>query len=366
MKFIGIDLHSNKFTICIIHENGEKEKITFKVSIDSLEKFKSYLDLDTMVIVEASTNTFKFVDAIKDSVKEVIVVNTYKMKMIPMDNKKTDKIDAEKLAIYLKMCVSSGEKLIKPVYIPEQTIQDLRSLFTTYNLIKRHIGSTKNRIHALLKQNLQPFTKEYIFGKKSSEEIRNLNIGAVSSYQIDFLFDELENKEDLMGLIENKIKLIGSAYIEKIEILTSMKGISVITAIAIIADIAKVDRFPNSKHFTSYLRSAPRVDSSNEVTIIRGTTKMGRKLSVSLITQSLNHFRDSNPRLNRWYREKEPFHNKKGKLRMALCRKVFAEIYHMLDRNEYHYFRDKSLHEKKMNEYYKLLDGNGVSFKKSA
>ena len=72
-----------------------------------------------------------------------------------MAHKKTDKIDAEKLTIYLKMCKVSGEDLILPVYLPEQIIQDLRSLFTTYNLIKRHIGSIKNRIHALLKQNLR-------------------------------------------------------------------------------------------------------------------------------------------------------------------------------------------------------------------
>ena len=93
---------------------------------------------------------------------------------------------------------------------------------------------------------------------------------------------------------------------------------------------------------------------------------MGRKLSVSLLTQSLNHFRDSNPKLNRWYKEKEPYHKRKGKLSMALCRKVFAEVYHMPDKKEYHYFRDEKLHDKKMDEYYKFLDVNGIRFKKSA
>jgi transposase len=262
MKYVGIDLHSNKFTCCTIYEDGRKEKATYHISSESIKKFQASLDHDTSVILEASTNTFKFVEAIKDFVHEVVIVNTYKMKMIPMANKKTDKIDAEKLAIYLKMCKSSGEELIQPVYLPEQVIQDLRSLFTTYDLIKRHIGSLKNRIHGLLKQELRPFTKEYIFGKKSREVIRNLQVGEIAGYQINVLFDELELKEKFLQSIQDKIKLVGVQYIKEINVLTSMKGLSVITALAIISDIAIVERFPNAKHFTSYLRLLDLMNAS--------------------------------------------------------------------------------------------------------
>ena len=85
------------------------------------------------------------------------------------------------------------------------------------------------------------------------------------------------------------------------------------------------DRFPNSKHFTSYLRSAPGIDQSNEENRVTSTNKFGRKLSVSLLSQSLNHFRDSNPLNKKWYDGKVT-NGKKGKLRMALCRRVFSEI----------------------------------------
>jgi transposase len=73
-----------------------------------------------------------------------------------------------------------------------------------------------------------------------------------------------------------------------------MKGISVFIAIAIIADIIDVSRFRDSKAFTSYLRSAPRVANSNTSTSIRGTNKKGRKLSATLLTQSLNYVKKTN------------------------------------------------------------------------
>jgi hypothetical protein len=165
---------------------------------------------------------------------------------------------------------------------------------------------------------------------------------------------------DTLGYLEQafedlvvKIKKAGIQYMALIVILTSMSGISVVTAIAIIADIFDISRFRNSKHFASYLRSTPRVESSNDKTIIKSTTKAGRKLTITLISQSLNHFRDNNEKLKAWYEKIEIF-KKKGVVRMALCRRVITEIYQMLKKEEYHYFRNPLLHEKKLLEYRKL------------
>jgi len=365
MKFLGIDLHSNRFTCCFIYDDGFKKISTFNIDPDSLKNFYSLLDENMYVMIEASTNTFKFVELIRDRVRDVFVANTHKLRLISMVNKKTDRIDAEKLAIFLKMQLVSGEELIKSVYIPEQRIQDLRSLFTSYKLIKKEIGAIKNRIHSILRQNLYPFTKEYIFGKKNREVIQNLDMDDVADFQLHFFFNQLEQLEKGVQEIEDRIYIIGLEYTKEIDILTSMKGISVMTAIAIIADIATIERFPNSKNFTSYLRSAPGIDSSNETTRVTKTTKFGRKLSVTLISQSLNHFRDSNTKFSRWYNNKTPSHSK-GKLSLALCRRVFAEIYQMLNKEEYHYFRDEEFHNKKMDKYYNFLAKNGIVFKKIA
>lgn len=360
MKFLGIDLHSNCFTCCIIYEDGKRYRHSFSFEQESLNKFYQHLDEDTHVIIEASTNTFKFVELIKDMVKDIYVANTHKVKAVPMEKKKTDKVDAERLAMYLKMQVLGRETLAKPVYVPENTIQNLRSLFSTYKLIGKQIVSTKNRIHALLKQNLFPFTKIYIFGKAHREAIQNLEMDEAMSFQIRLLFKALQQLEGNKEELKKKILTVGSEYINEIDILTSMKGISVFTAIALMADIATVERFPNSKHFTSYLRSAPGVESSNETTRITNTNKSGRKLSVTLISQSLNHFRDSNLKLSRWYDKKAEYINRKGKIRMALCRRVFAELYQMLKKQQYHYFRDEKNHLKKMNEYCKFLEKNNI------
>jgi len=51
---------------------------------------------------------------------------------------------------------------------------------------------------------------------------------------------------------------------------------------------------------------------------------------------------------------------------MALCRRVFTEIYQMLKKQEYPYFKDKNNHQKKMEEYYKFLKKNNIILEKGA
>jgi transposase len=157
-----------------------------------------------------------------------------------------------------------------------------------------------------------------------------------------------------VATLKEQILIHAAPFMKEIEILTSMKGVSVFIAIAIIADIIEVSRFRNSKAFTSYLRSAPRVSSSNTSTSIRGINKNGRKVAATLLTQSLNHVLKVSGKLRRWY-ERLCRYKKSGLVRTGLRRRVLAEIYQMLKKGEYHYGRDEKNHEAKMHHYRRLL-----------
>jgi transposase len=199
------------------------------------------------------------------------------------------------------MQVLSGEQTIVPVSIPPQEIQDLRALFSTYRLMKKQHTQLKNRIHSLLKEQLYGFTPEEIFSKKSRAEIRELCEDPLLNFQVNLLLDRLEWDEGDVEAVKGRILAAGATFMREIDLLTSMKGISACIAIAIIADIIEVSRCRNSKAFASYLRSAPKVAVSNTSTRVRGTNKQGRKLSSTLLTQSLNHELEASVKLREWY-----------------------------------------------------------------
>ena len=360
MQFIGVDLHTNKFTCSYRDENTPpdakkgKRTETFELNSFGLCEFYKTLTPDTYVLVEATITTFAFVRLIQPLVKEVIVANTYELKQVSHARNNTDKIDANILSRTLKMQILGGEQAVSPVVVPPERIQELRGLFTTYRFYKKQTTQTKNRIHSLLKEKLYGFTQEAIFDRKNREKIRGLESGTPLAYQINDLLDTLEYMEARIDPLKEQIMAQAEPYMREIEILTSMKGVSVFIAIAVIADIIKVDRFKNAKAFTSYLRSAPRVSNSNTSVKVKGTNKQGRKLAATLLTQSLNHVLDASKKLDRWYRRLTQY-KKAGLVRTGLRRRVFAEMYQMLKKGEYHYARDGKKHEAKLLQYKRFL-----------
>lgn len=359
MQFVGIDLHTNRFTCCYRDGNvtgdGDKRIETFSLDKLGIADFIGSLTPETYVLVEATMGSFSFVRIIEPHVKKVIVANTYELKQISLGRNKTDKIDADKLCRIIKMQVLSGEQTVSPVTVPPVKIQDLRSLFTTYRLYKKQTVQLKNRIHSILKENLYGFTREEIFSQKRRKDIRELVSERDISFQINDILDTLEFLEGKIQKLEDEILVRAEDYMSEIEILTSMKGISVFIAIAIISDIICVSRFKNSKHFTSYLRSALKVQNSNTSVSHRGTNKKGRKLSATLLTQVLLHVLSASPKLNNWY-ERLKQYKKAGLVRTGLRRRVFAEIFQMLKKKEFHYGREAGNHERKMTAYKKFLE----------
>jgi hypothetical protein len=97
MNYVGIDLHTNRFTCCYLGDNPKVKQIeTFNLDLEGLKWFSSTLNKDTYILIEATINTFAFVALFKDLVKEVIVANTYQLKSVGIPGKKTDKLDASK------------------------------------------------------------------------------------------------------------------------------------------------------------------------------------------------------------------------------------------------------------------------------
>ena len=357
-KFVGVDLHKNRFTTFVI-ESQDRYSKTYELS--EMNEFLATLDPRDAVGVEASTNTFAFYDLLKRRTDDVTVFNPHRLKVISEAAVKTDKVDAEKIATVLKMFKMSGENIENKVYVPDQNIRDLRSLFATYKNFKRHIVMWRNRIHALLAQHMiliPPCDMSSKVGRcrilKRVDELPNVKI------QVSILFDQLSATENGKSAIEELILKSGKEFLNTIEILTSISGISVFTALAIIADVADISRFKNPKKLAMYLRSAPEIDSSNNVTKIKRTTKAGRRLSIELLIQSTTHFQKENEKLKNWYKYKKGQRGA-GKARMAICRKIITQIWHMWSKEEKNRFCNNKLHSSKIAAYKKFLAKDSIA-----
>ena len=357
MAYIGVDIHSNKFTAHFKEGNGQGRNTSYYIRSDDLRRFIELgLKKDDYVFLEASTNTFAFSDLIKDKVKEVVVVDPFQFKAMINSGKKTDKINARTFAETGKYHIETGGDFLPTVYIVDEPIRKLRSLFTTYNLITKEITMVKNRIHSLFRQNLKscgdPADKELL-----EMDLAAAALDAVYEVQVRVLAEVLKHLLEVKARIKREILLLGASFKEDLDILVSISGVSVFGALAMISDYATIERFSKAKQFSRYLRSTPRSEVSNETRKDGKTQKSGRKLSVKLLLQGLGHFRDESPYLSEFY-----WRLRKGKgacrARMAVARKMFVAIFYMLKKREYYRYMNEVLHDRKMREYELFLEKN--------
>jgi len=98
-RYIGIDLHRDRFTCCIRRENERTYMTDWELK--DLGRFVRKLRPSDEVAVEVTGNTRLFYDAVAPQVKRVVVVDTNQFHVISQSVKKTDPNDARLLSLYL-------------------------------------------------------------------------------------------------------------------------------------------------------------------------------------------------------------------------------------------------------------------------
>lgn len=367
MSCIAIDLHSDCFTSAIRGDvDGKSVKLVKKYFLNkkSLLEYTDTLSKTDYVAIEASTNAFWFHDKISPFVKDVIILDTNK---INFNGNKTDTNDARKLLDVLEYFVSvKGVNEIPRVFVPNIHIRELRELFTSYKLQKKIITQLKNRIHSILKQHGHVIKKASLKTTKGKSFAIALIDNEISRLEIKRMINQFESAQIEADTIAELIAWIGKEYYqEEIERLMTIPGFSFLSALALISDIAEINRFPTVKKFCSYLRTAPKITESNKSTHLGKVNKCSRSLTVSYLTQSVLHFRNSSIYFGEFY-DRLKSGKGYGKTRMALIRKILVSAYYMLKRKENFKWSDKSNMEVKTKLFHDIAGKVETKILKSA
>jgi transposase len=374
MAFYGIDLHTDSFVSAKmdLQEGIKINKIPIKTTKyylqdASFQQFKDYLTKEDYVIIEACSNAFWFYDQIIGHVKECYILDVNKYNA---NNNKTDKLDAKKLTKKLAYYViTNGDSDDLPlVYVPPKAVRELRALFTTFQLNKKTTTQFKNRIHSIFKENGFNLSKKQISNLENRAKLLEMLINDIWKSQLKVLFAQMDMIEQETEKIKQEIYQLGYRLFKaEITLLLSIKGFSPLTAIALMSDVIDINRFQSVKKFCAYLRTAPKVKSSNDKTVIGSTNKFSRTLTCTLMSQSVEHFAQSCEHLGAFYARVKKG-KKAGVYRMALIRKTLVCAYYMLKRNKLFYWTDTKLYNEKIREFNNIINpkSNKKATKKNA
>lgn len=317
---LGIDLHRNNFTVCTIAENGRHYFREHKIR--ELKSFARRLRPTDRVAVEASTTTRLFYDAVASRVERVVVVNSSQFDVIRKSVKKTDRKDAETLAVFL----SKG--LLPEVRMKDKLHAELASLTQTRDTLVKQRTALKNKINNMMAaRGLSP-RREQLSSEKGLRMVEALPWGPIVMAEVRALVGQIRSLNRTIAELEKTIKSEG----EKLpghKNLKSIKGIGDTSATILLSIIGDINDFESEGKLASYFGIVPRVRNSNETEHSGRITKRGTKLGRTTLVQcSLIAMRYSDY-LQRFF-VRIAARRGKGKAIIALAKKFLGLIFQTL------------------------------------
>jgi len=275
MLFIGIDMHQVKWHITIRDEakvlwRGSKPG-TWEDLRKLLDRYRGYR---MRAVYEAGCFGFWLHDNLKEYGVECIVTPP---SLVPMEygNKvKTDRRDSDKLAKLL------AKDLLKSVYVPSKEEVMHRQTFRQRNQMMKDRVRTQNRIKSILRlfglgvpDIRAPFSLTFV------SNLRHVNF---RNHYLQKSFNLLLDEYELLNeLIRQQTKLISEMaelprYREQVKILTSTRGVGVLTAMEMILELQDVSRFPNGDHLSAYVGLTPSQHSTGDHVRMGRITGIGK------------------------------------------------------------------------------------------
>lgn len=355
-RFHGIDLHKLYATITIRDSEGSETYFTAHCT-----DFRSYiqsLGRNDVVVVESINNAFFWADEIEKQGAKCVIVDPHKFRIIKDSWNKTDKRDSANLSLALWMAEIRSEFRLPSVYKPSLMIRDLRKLFSQYQTICDQITQHKNSIQSAFAE------KGIALSKTQKYELFKTdgNTAVLGEYNITGASEKCilsslaimallaEQKEQFKTLIIE----MGKNFSKEVKLLITIKGVSPLLALAFLADVGDITRFPNVRSFNAYLGVVPSVKSSGGKTQMGHITRQSRKLSRTLFTQPLNHIISSTDSMADFY-DGIKSRRGAGRSRIAVIRKTFNIMRRMLLTGEEYRGKDEINFQKKLKEFEKII-----------
>lgn len=322
MAFIGVDLHSNSFTICRLEAGAKDEFETFQLSMDDMNRFCLSLDAGDFLAVEATGNSAWFCDQVRSCVGRLVVVNARPFELIRKSVNKTDRNDARALAYFL------SKDMLPETRLRTHAETELGSLVQTSDVLVKQRTMLLNKIHAIFTRNGGKLKKESLSSKRRLTDLGIGQFTSVEQIELNVLRDQALSLTDTLARMDKAIEKTAER-INGYEEISSIKGIGTRSAAILLAGIGNVDDFASADKLAAYVGIVPRVSQSNETDNRGRITKRGDKLVRTTLVQCTLVAIKYSGYLNGFY-QRIKARRGAGKAIIATARKLLSIIYDTL------------------------------------
>lgn len=285
MWYVGLDVHWTVSVISVVDDNGKEQfcrtvRGTWDMLLEELEKIKHPFK----ICFEASTGYGTIYDKLKSVAEEVMVAHPGHLRLIFRSKRKTDRIDARKLAKLLYF----GE--VPVVYVPSLDIRAWRAMIEHRNNLIKERTRAKNSIRTTLRGRGIRMAKG-LWTNGGLKWLETLELPTVvDTIRKDDLLERLIMNARMIKRVERELKKIAGSH-PGVQLLMGIPGVGMRTAEAVIAYIDDPQRFGKNRSIGNYFGLVPCHDESAGKKRIGHITQEGpstvRKLLVEAAWQAI-------------------------------------------------------------------------------
>lgn len=271
MNYAGIDYHKRYSFVSMQDEDG---RIVLERQVEHnsplvFEEIFGQAKGPVAVVYEASLNWSWLYEELEfiENVQSITVANPYKVRLIAEAQIKTDKLDARKLAMLLRLGV------IPACHVPDRAMRDRKEVLRQRAYWVRHRTGLRNRIHRLIgrQHGLQMPQVSDLFGKKGKDALRKALLPEPDKLLLQQNLELLEHLDRLIKADEEQIKAAGQPD-RAVEIASSVPGIGLVIGSVVGAETDGIGRFLRPERYVGYSGLSPSTHSSG------GKTHNGRMI----------------------------------------------------------------------------------------
>jgi transposase len=300
--FIGLDVHNDSIAVSLAPSHSTEVRrygILGGQHDDVLKLLKklsaAHPGLALKCCYEAGPRGYPLCRFVRQHGAECIIVSPSKVPRQPGDRVKTDRRDADQLARLFR----AGE--LTGIYVPDPQDEAVRDLIRArYQVQKQQHRARQQLKMFLLRQNIRyAGTKPWTAAHLGFLATVKLPFG-----EQQFVFQEMvhviSEAGQRLARYEKQIECVveGWRWQPVVKALMSLRGVALLTAATLVAELGDLNRFASAPQLMSYLGLVPGEHSSGSDRQQGGITKMGNGIArKAMIEAAWNNSRA--PRISR-------------------------------------------------------------------
>ena len=246
--YVGLDVHKKTISYCVKESDGTVvEEGRLRATRRAVLSWAQSMKVPWAGAMEATMFTGWVYDTLLPYAEDLQVGHSFMLRAIVASKKKSDRVDARKLADLLRC------NLFPVCYMAPQKLRDLRRVLRYRNLLVQEATRMKNKAAGLLMEVGAEYDKERLHGKRYFEAL------------LEKLNDVPPSVVELLKLTRSSLEIFETGQRRlikalqshpelriRVERLMSIAGVGEVTALTWVLEIGDPHRFSSRKKAVSY------------------------------------------------------------------------------------------------------------------